>query len=149
MLTYGTKIQTSPDGKSIAVQDLMIGQGVFNPFSDGKDEIIDILARKVLLHETTEELHPVEIARDTFAPGMPCRPLIVSRRQKIMCCPPSQFKKRRREVELVEAVSLPDCKPLTRKEVTYFAIFFAKSRLIVANGSLCATFSADVFQSPQ
>ncbi len=147
MLTYGTEIQTTSDGKTVRLEGLMIGQMVFNPLSEECDEIIDVLTLTLCLNKSSEVLRPIRLDTFSLSSGQPYRPLLVSRKQEIMCCTTLEINERRRNVAVVEASSLPGCKVSDALEVTYSAIFFAWPRMILANGALCATFTNEVFQT--
>lgn len=146
MLTYGTYVQVTKGGETCRVEDLMIGQKVFNPFSEGVDEIIDILTRSVKCHSECDQWVPIELPVGVMSENRPSQPLLVSRKQPVMMKKISAGK-RVHEIDITEAYKVMGAQNHMVDEITYTAIFFVKSRPVLANNALCMAYTNDIYDN--
>lgn len=149
MFTTGTRIQIREDGSTRAVEDLMISDLVFCPFSDKLIEIIDILCRTVDLTPSfvpdAANLTPIEIPVGAIAPNRPNKPLVVSPKQHTLMI---NQPKTAGELPSLEVVCADQAFPTVMRDtgrVTYYAIFLDSVRPLVANEALCMSYGPDVF----
>lgn len=82
MLASGSKVLIRESGAKKPVDELMISDLVFNPWSRKYVEIVDILSRTVDLANMgtgdPHPLYPVQLKADSIAKGRPDRPLLMS-----------------------------------------------------------------------
>ena len=153
MLVQGAMILMREEGHRLAVEDLKIGGFVFDPFADKYCEIIDILARSVVLEPPPEgqnkhPLCPVQLRPDILGLGRPTEPVWLSPSQGILTA--SKEKPGRTPVtELVTAsryasghTSREQC---SMAECKYFAIFTEKPQYLDVSGLLITTFTDEVY----
>lgn len=144
MLTYGTQTQTVMDGRTCNLENLSIGQFVYDPISKKFDEIIDILAQKVSVETGREPLAPIRAQKGLLNTEIPSRDLIVSRGQPVMMVRrenPSDLP----EVRIVSASDIRGVQPFPSGEITYAAIFFETKQPILANGALCMGYTDAIY----
>lgn len=146
MITYGTKLTVTEDGIEKAVQDLCIGERIFNPITCTYDEISDILQRQVDISEPNSPGHnlcPVVIPQGSLHSSCPKRSLYLSPRQIILVA------ERRPAGNYPVTTSTYACSEVSSERVktpgriSYLAIFFEQRRFIDAGGVLLQAYTID------
>lgn len=144
MLTPGTKIQTDADGGARLVEDLMIGERVYNPLSGTLEEIIDILSRTKAKLSIQDIWQPVKIPNQTLGKYTPSHDLIVSKRQELMWkTAPKKCRFPEVTVSLAQDIECAEIADLDT--VTFFALFLENKMPLIANNVPCMGFSNHVF----
>lgn len=144
MLTLGTEIQVGQDSSLQRVDDLMIGQMVYNHFTRSYDEIIDILIREVKISGGSHPWTPIEIPTNRLGENRPYKNLLVSPQQEILTTL-NASKGNFREIGNVGASELGFKTKEILREITYCALFFERPRAVVAHGVLCLGMTNDVY----
>lgn len=157
MLVKGTRVLVREEGQRLAVENLMISDLVFDPFADNYFEIVDILARSVILDppphgQTKHKLQPVRLRRDALGQGRPSNTILVSPSQGILTVSKDD-KGDIPSTQLVTASSISDSATSSgRSSVTkckYFALFTEKPQYLDVSGLLLTTYSNDVYKTAQ
>lgn len=141
MLCHDTMITISPRGQQKAVQDLSIADLIYNPITEGFDEISDILAREVPVSAIS--LAPILIRRGDIFAGRPYRDVAVSPAQKVLVSKKCIETKGLTVVVESEAKLLSSLSISPLSATKYFAIFFDCPRFIHAEGLLLRAYSLD------
>lgn len=79
MIGFGMPVQVRRCGTSVAVEQLVIGDLVYDPLSDNYIELVDILSRGTAALGN----RLVRLRADVLRPGCPSRDVLVSRQQCI------------------------------------------------------------------
>lgn len=149
MIVEDTFITVTADQAERRVQDLRIGDSIFNPFTGSCDAIVDILTQEFAPGAPQAEgLWPKVIPACSLAPGRPRRDLILSPAQVVMTlrksAPASDTTASsvpiavEMSVEMLTSITKPADRP-----VRYFAIFFDEPRFVDTSGVLSRAFARD------
>ncbi|WP_439103943.1 Hint domain-containing protein [Celeribacter marinus] len=154
MLTTGSPVLITEEGRVRAVETLQIGEFVFDPFADTYCEIIDILVRRIDwswdVSYPAHRLAPVRISRSTFGRDLPRIDVTVSPGQVIQSEQCIKKGSRYRKVRRLPAAALIGedgvVKASTAGSVTYHALFTSSVQILNVAGLYLETLTPDLFR---
>lgn len=152
MLTKGSPVLVREEGKRRNIEDISIGDFVFDPLANEYCEIVDILAREVAFSTGYDHpLYPVKLEKDSIRPGRPDRTVWVSQSQQIYYVPRQKSQTTIPELLRDEACIVARCfrnNDAQRKfsSVWYYALFTETKQTLDVAGVLMSTYSTDVYQ---
>lgn len=150
MLANGSRVQVNKSGSTTKVEDLEIGEYVYCPIVGKSIEIIDILRRSVEFGDIPVaqigNWWPRKIPKGSVSKSRPRSDLFVSPQQQIL------ILNRKKEVPgsppMVSAISAYEqfeAADLAIASITYNAIFLPTAYALVANSTLCLSYSSEMF----
>lgn len=144
MLMQDTRIRITAEGEERPVQELSIADRIFNPFTEGEDEITDILQRKLpLCSRRGPALAPVRIGKGQLFSGRPRQDLRLSPWQLVMVAETRRLARGPASLLCYPAKDISSERlPLTG-DITYFALFFDRPRFVEASGVLVQTYTLE------
>ena len=155
MLTSGSLVQVDKNGARKRVEDLIISDLVFNPWSGRYVEIIDILSRGIELDATEISrcpVRPVIVPKGAVSANRPAQDICVSPGQGFFIAVPGMNGKPAKLAEVMArdlpGISLAEVKRNEILSVKYFAIFTGDAEFMDVSGMLVSTFTPEVFRSP-
>lgn len=153
MLVNGTQILITDTGHRKPVEELQIGDLVFDPFADQYGEVTDILSKELdfgkFRNPQSHHLYPVVLRAGVLGPARPSRDIAVSPGQEILSVHEDERRGKIKPLRNVAAKSLvarDACyEPGMFSKIQYFAIFTEFGQYLDAADVLIRTFGPDVF----
>ena len=143
MLVQDSIVRITAEGDERPVQDLSIADRIFNPFTEGYDEITDILQRRIpLCDRRSRTLAPVLIGKGELFSGRPRHDLRLSPWQLVMMADPKRTANRPVGLSCYPAKDISNDR-MPAEDITYFAIFFDRPRFIEVSGVLVQTYTLE------
>ena len=146
MLVKGARIQCDRDGQSKAVEDLAVGDRIFDPVLNSRIAIVDILSRTIRFTEGDRSLHaalwPLRVGPSALGPNMPQDVVHVSPGQTVFS---AAGKESLNTLEQCSALELAeqsfDVQTCVMHEVEYIALFTELPQIMNVNGLLLQSYS--------
>lgn len=143
MLVQDSIIRITAEGDERPVQDLSIADRIFNPFTEGYDEITDILQRRVpMCDKRSRTLAPVLIGKGELFSGRPRHDLRLSPWQLVMMTDPRRAANGPTGLSCYPAKDISSDR-LPAEDIIYFAIFFDRPRFVEVSGVLVQTYTLE------
>jgi len=144
MLVKDSIIRITAEGDERPVQDLSIADRIFNPFTEGYDEISDILQRHIPLCDPRSQLlAPVRIGKGELFSGRPRHDLRLSPWQMVMMADHTRPPGKPMGLSCYPARDISSDRLPPSEGFTYFAIFFDQPRFLEVNGILVKTYTLE------
>ncbi|MBR9841905.1 MAG: hypothetical protein GYB25_02005 [Rhodobacteraceae bacterium] len=155
MLANSTQILINETGHRKPIEELQIGDLVFDPFADQYGEITNILSKELdfakFRNPRSHHLYPVVLRAGSLGPARPSRNVAVSPGQEILAVQEDGRRGKIKPLRNMAAKSLvarDACyEPEVFLKVQYFAIFTEFGQYLDASDLLIRTFGPDVFDS--
>lgn len=144
MLVQDSRIRITAGGEERPVQDLSIADRIFDPFTEGEDEIADILQRRLPpCGQRGAALAPVRIGKGQLFSGRPRQDLRLSPWQLVMMAEPRRQARGPASLLCYPARDISSDRLPPGADITYFAIFFDRPRFIEVSGVLVRTYTLE------
>lgn len=152
MFTSGTMVRVAENGLYKPVEELRVGDLLFDPFADRYGEITDILGRRLdfskIKKPRSHRLYPVTLRAGGRGPVQPNQDVMVSPSQEILSVRSDERRSTIKPLRRVNAKTLVASDPhgeWTVSKVQYFAIFTEFGQYVEVAGLLMRTFGPEVF----
>ncbi|WP_424944664.1 Hint domain-containing protein [Aliiroseovarius crassostreae] len=156
MLTEGCKVQVKEGGTFVPVEELRVGDTVFDPVSQIHCRLTNILSREVQFpaNETRFEapLFPVCLRAGSIAPNAPQRDILVSPKQALSFKTSPWSHDKWNGLGFATADQLPDkfASPIQNdlRSIRYFALFAKRFQFANVEGIYLQIFGDDLYAEP-
>lgn len=137
MIVRDSLIRVASGEPYILVQDLRIGQSIYDPMTGINDEIVDIFSRSIDLRtQNARYLIPIKIPQYGMGNGYPIFDVSVSPAQVLLVAIRNDASEKYRSVQEILASAAPFGITEISPHVTYFAIIFKRKRHMDVAGLL-------------
>lgn len=154
MLGEGCSVLVRKDGGRTRVENLNIGDLIYDPFAGCYCEITDVLSRKIPCDpkyiEEEHPLHPLVVEKDSLGVGKPQQRLVISPGQPIFLAQHRSTGGGPAVIQLSCARSISNIKKMEDgnwRETQYYALFTESAQFLCVSGLLMSTFTSEVYHS--
>lgn len=152
MLVKGAPVLCDSEGSRKLVEELQIGEHIYDPLAEKSVEIVDILSRKIDLSKwpraTRAALTPLQIFPASIARNIPYQTVRVSPSQPVFFTDGSGRRKVLRcDHASALAKAVDGVESCIIRRVEYFAIFTEASQVFNVGGLLVQGFSPEIYDA--